>query len=107
MSIEKNLILEADLGEVRYNTEPMKQEKNPASLFCIIQHLPPTSLSKLIQHHIHLPDTQAFFVGIKVSSGHACQEDFLVVTAGEDFVFADYESAILLHKFVSVCAESF
>ena len=88
-------------------TKQSRYSFRAAALFVIIQYLPTTSLSELIQHYIHLPDAQSFFIGIKVSSRHACQEDFLVVTAGEDFVFADYESAILLHKFVSVLAESF
>ena len=50
-----------------------------------------------VQHHVRLAYAQALLVGIEVSARHACQQDFLVVTAGEYFVFISQEVLLSLH----------
>jgi hypothetical protein len=55
--------------------------------FCFIQCLLSAGYAELVEKLVYAADAQTGFVGTEVAGGHAGQEDFLVVSTGENFGF--------------------
>lgn len=53
--------------------------------------------AELVEQHVRPSYLESCLVGIEVTARHACQQDFLIVTTGENFAFINQESLFSLH----------
>lgn len=82
------------LGEVRWGQSPSAG----GSRWGRIQRLRTARHTEAVKHHVHTAQTQAFLVGIQVPARHACQENLLVFTAGEELLRGRNTISLQLHS---------